>query len=90
MKGHLYWTTAQRILRSLCEKHLASGTPGWEGVLKGGVYHLHKELGVGESVMWGEYYFVEALILPYDKCSLPEKPSINLGIPNKTASASSL
>ena len=61
MKGHLYWTTAQRILRSLCEKHLASGTPGWEGVLKGGVYHLHKDLGVNESVMWGEYYFVEAL-----------------------------
>jgi unsaturated chondroitin disaccharide hydrolase len=61
MKGHLYWTTAQRILRSLCEKHLASGTPGWEGVLKGGVYHVHKELGVNESVMWGEYYFVEAL-----------------------------
>ena len=23
MKGHLYWTTAVRILRSLCEKHLA-------------------------------------------------------------------
>ena len=22
MKGHLYWSTAVRILRSLCEKHL--------------------------------------------------------------------
>jgi unsaturated chondroitin disaccharide hydrolase len=61
VKGHLYWTTALRILRSLCEKHLAAGTPGWEGILKGGVYHVHKELGVNESVMWGEYYFVEAL-----------------------------
>lgn len=61
MKGHLYWTTAVRILRSLCDKHLADLTPGWEGILKGGVYHVHKELGVNESVMWGEYFFVEAL-----------------------------
>jgi unsaturated chondroitin disaccharide hydrolase len=30
-------------------------------VLKGGLYHLHKDLGVDESVMWGDYYFVEAL-----------------------------
>jgi unsaturated chondroitin disaccharide hydrolase len=61
MKGHLYWTTALHILRSLCEKYLAKNTPGWEGILKGGVYHVHKELGVNESVMWGEYFFVEAL-----------------------------
>jgi unsaturated chondroitin disaccharide hydrolase len=61
MKGHLYWTAALRILRALCENHLATQTPGWEGILKGGVYHVHKELGVNESVMWGEYFFVEAL-----------------------------
>lgn len=61
MKGHLYWSTAQLVLRSLCEKHLAKRDPKWEGILKGGVYHLHKELGVDESVMWGEYFFVEAL-----------------------------
>ena len=35
--------------------------PGWEGILKGGVYHMHKDLGVNESVMWGEYFFLEAL-----------------------------
>lgn len=63
MKGHLYWTTAVRILRSLCEKHLARHTPGWEGILKNGVYHLHRSLGVNESVIWGDYYFVEALEL---------------------------
>ncbi len=61
LKGHFYWSTAQHILRALCEKHLAKGDPDWEGILKGGVYHLHKELGVDESVMWGEYFFVEAL-----------------------------
>lgn len=61
IKGHLYWSTALRILRTLCEKYLAKSDKKWEGILKGGVYHLHKELGVDESVMWGEYFFVEAL-----------------------------
>jgi unsaturated chondroitin disaccharide hydrolase len=61
MKGHFYWATAIHILRSLCTKYLASSDPKWGGVLKGGVYHLHKGLGVDESVMWGEYFFTEAL-----------------------------
>jgi unsaturated chondroitin disaccharide hydrolase len=61
MKGHLYWSTALLILRTLCQKHLAKPDKKWQGILKGGVYHLHKELGVDESVMWGEYFFVEAL-----------------------------
>ncbi len=61
MKGHFYWSAANRILRSLCDKYLARNDARWEGILKGGVYHLHKELGVDESVMWGEYFFVEAL-----------------------------
>ena len=68
MKGHLYWTTALRILRTLCDKHLANNAPGWEGILKGGVYHVHKELGVNESVMWGEYFFVEALDRRSSRC----------------------
>jgi len=61
VKAHFYWSTATRILRSLCEKHTAKGDAKWDGVLKGGVYHIHKDLGVGESVMWGEYFFIEAL-----------------------------
>ena len=48
-----------------CERCARSTWPNrdkkWEGILKGGVYHIHKELGVDESVMWGEYFFVEAL-----------------------------
>ena len=61
LKGHLYWSTAVRILKSLCDQYLAKPDPKWEGILKGGVYHVHKSLGVDESVMWGEYFFVEAL-----------------------------
>jgi len=48
------------MLRSLCDHHLGKGK-GWEGMLKGGVYHIHKDLGVNESVMWGDYFFTEAL-----------------------------
>ena len=61
MKGHFYWSTAIHILRTLCTDYLAASDPKWGGVLKGGVYHLHKGLGVDESVMWGEYFFTEAL-----------------------------
>jgi len=42
-------------------EYLAHETPGWEGILKHGMYHLNHGLGVDESVMWGEHFFVEAL-----------------------------
>jgi len=61
LKGHFYWSVGVRIMTSLCEKHVMPGDPKWEGILRGGVYHVHKGLGVDESVMWGEYFFVEAL-----------------------------
>jgi unsaturated chondroitin disaccharide hydrolase len=60
-KGHFYHETALHILATLCRDWLAEGDPEWEGILKGGVYHIHKNLGVNESVMWGEYFFLEAL-----------------------------
>jgi unsaturated chondroitin disaccharide hydrolase len=50
------------ILDSLCnDRYLAWATPGWEGTLKHGVYHFHKKLGVDESVMWGDFFFLEAV-----------------------------
>ena len=30
-------------------------------MLKHGVYHFHKKLGVDESVMWGDFFFLEAV-----------------------------
>jgi unsaturated chondroitin disaccharide hydrolase len=42
-------------------EYLAIDDPEWEGVLKHGSYHEQKNLGVDESVMWGEYFFTEAL-----------------------------
>ena len=43
------------------EAKAAGEAAEWEGILRNGVYHIHKGLGVGESVMWGEYFFVEAV-----------------------------
>jgi unsaturated chondroitin disaccharide hydrolase len=57
-----YGQAALIILDTLtCPEYLALETPGWEGILKHGMYHLNHGLGVDESVMWGEYFFVEAL-----------------------------
>jgi len=57
-----YRAAALAILRALCQpSFLADQTPGWEGILKRGVYHFHKKLGVDESVIFGDYFFVEAL-----------------------------
>jgi len=61
VKGHFYWTTGVRILRTLCEDYVAEADADWEGILKGGVYHYNKRIGVDESVIWGDYFFVEAL-----------------------------
>lgn len=58
----VYRTTAEAMLDALVEpEYLACNTPGWEGILKHGVYHTKKNLGVDESVMWGDFFFVEAL-----------------------------
>jgi len=57
-----YEQAALKMLDALVQpEYLAIDTPGWEGILKHGVYHTKKNLGVDESVMWGEYFFVEAL-----------------------------
>jgi unsaturated chondroitin disaccharide hydrolase len=61
-RARVYRDTATAMLDALVQpEYLASGTPGWEGIVKHGVYHTAKKLGVDESVMWGEFFFVEAL-----------------------------
>ncbi|MGQ9814857.1 MAG: glycoside hydrolase family 88 protein, partial [Candidatus Roseilinea sp.] len=40
---------------------LAIDDPGWEGILKHGMYHQRKGLGVDESTMWGDHFFLEAV-----------------------------
>ncbi|MDQ3012117.1 MAG: glycoside hydrolase family 88 protein [Acidobacteriota bacterium] len=87
-KARAYRDFALTSLVTLCDEYLGNLTPGFEGILNGGVYHIHKNLGVHEAVMFGEYFFVEALqkaldiveeepipkeLTPYPEDSLPAK-----------------
>ncbi|MEU3980888.1 glycoside hydrolase family 88 protein [Streptomyces sp. NPDC026672] len=59
-----YRAYALRILATLrSTEFLAADTPGWQGVVRHATYHQRNGLGVDESVMWGDYYFLEALDL---------------------------
>lgn len=58
-----YQAASLRILTTLCkDDFLPRQQPEWEGILLHGVYHIHKGLGVDESVAWGDHFFVEALV----------------------------
>ncbi len=62
IRSKAYYDNASIILDTLLTpEFLASETPGWEGLLKHGAYHSAKGLGVDESVMWGDYFLMEAL-----------------------------
>ncbi|WP_421740681.1 glycosyl hydrolase [Cellulomonas sp.] len=57
-----YAAYAFEIVRTLSgPRFSASSDPAWDGILKHGSYHETKNLGVNESVMWGEYFYVETL-----------------------------
>lgn len=61
-RGERYRKYAHTILQTLfTPEFLAIEESGWEGILKRGIYHQGRGLGVNESVMWGEYFFVEAI-----------------------------
>jgi unsaturated chondroitin disaccharide hydrolase len=62
-KREAYRQAAIRAIATLTtDAFLGRAVPGWEGILRHGVYHYHKGLGVDESVMWGEHFFLEALL----------------------------
>ena len=51
-----------RILDTLrSTAFVAADVPAWQGVVRHATYHLRRQIGVDESVMWGDYFFVEAL-----------------------------
>lgn len=57
-----YHNYALQILDTLTSPDfLAINDVGYEGILKHGTYHERKRLGVDESVMWGEHFFLEAV-----------------------------
>jgi unsaturated chondroitin disaccharide hydrolase len=56
-----YHAHAEATVVRLSEPEFVAHEQDWEGVLKHGSYHETKQLGVDESVMWGDYFFVETL-----------------------------
>jgi unsaturated chondroitin disaccharide hydrolase len=75
-RGNRYRAAALAILDSLCTDHyLAWSEPDWEGVLKHGVYHFHKKLGVDESVAWGDFFFLDAVVNALGKTQV-QSPAI--------------
>lgn len=62
VRSRFYKEYALCILETLTSpEFLAIETPGWEGILKHAIYHQHKGIGVDESVIWGDYFFLEAI-----------------------------
>jgi len=62
IRARFYRDAALRAVRTLTTpQFLAIETPGWEGLLLHGSYHERKGLGVDESVMWGDYFLLEAI-----------------------------
>lgn len=62
--GRRYREHALASLRTLrTPEFVAIDTPGWEGIVKHATYHRRNGLGIDESVMWGDYFFLEALDL---------------------------
>ncbi|HLV35299.1 MAG TPA: glycoside hydrolase family 88 protein [Spirillospora sp.] len=61
-RARLYHDYAINIIDTLTEpEFVAFNDDGYEGILKHGMYHQRKGLGVDESVMWGDYFFLEAV-----------------------------
>jgi len=61
-RARRYHDYALKILETLTSpEFLAIEIPGWEGILKHATYHLPRGLGVDESVIWGDYFFLETI-----------------------------
>lgn len=57
----LYARAAWGMVRELDSHHLAP-IDGSNGLLANGVYHMPKGVGVGECCIWGDYFYLEALV----------------------------
>ncbi|TFW25808.1 glycoside hydrolase family 88 protein [Duganella callida] len=58
--GPRYRQAAEELLQALTQ-HCAGRQPDSGGLLRHGVYHRAASLGVDESNLWGDYYYLEAL-----------------------------
>jgi unsaturated chondroitin disaccharide hydrolase len=59
--GAAYYRNAALTILSTLTSSGFTGDSSREGILQHGVYHKPMNWGVNESVMWGDYFFMEAL-----------------------------
>lgn len=60
--SNAYRHAALAILATLTsDEFLGTHDPAYEGILRHGVYHRPMNWGVDESVLWGDYFFMEVL-----------------------------
>jgi unsaturated chondroitin disaccharide hydrolase len=87
VKAEAYRSFALNSLVNLSEFYLGENTPRFEGILNGGVYHIHKDLGIHEAVLFGEYFFVEALLKALRTLDRKPIPSVVTPYPEDTLPA---
>ena len=57
-----YRTHALRTVALLSQPgYLSCDNDDWHGLIQHAIYHRRNNLGVDESVMWGDYYYLEAV-----------------------------
>lgn len=66
----LYRNAAHAILRSLIDNYTSKNNPESNGLLLHGVYSWHSGKGVDECNIWGDYYYMEALMRLYKNWEL--------------------
>jgi Glycosyl Hydrolase Family 88 len=57
-----YEASAKAILLSLIDNYALGEHEAGDGLLREAVYHMPKKIGVRERVIWGDYFYLEALM----------------------------
>ena len=58
----LYMETAEKIMNSLIENYTTKDDAKSNGLLKHGTYFYAGNLGIDECCIWGDYFYMEALM----------------------------
>lgn len=61
-EGRDYERAARTIIAALADHCLAAVDAPGNGVLQHAVYHMPNRIGIDESCIWGDYFFLEALV----------------------------
>jgi unsaturated chondroitin disaccharide hydrolase len=54
--------SVQRAMTSLVRNYATIGAPDAEGLLRHGSYHVRGGRGPDDFMIWGDYYYLEALL----------------------------